>query len=304
MSSPEAGTVQVRRLGVAYIPAALSATVLWSAGNLLASSASLDGPQLAFWRTVCGATLYQIVWRARGGRMRWATIRTAAVGGLGFGLQATFYFSALQLTSVTTAAVIGALQPILMIPISWRALGERVGGRQLLLVVCAVSGAALVVVGSSSTGDDNLVGDVLAVIGTVVGCFYFTGTKTARVTLSTVEYQAAALTVAAMATLPGALMFGNGLTVPTVGQAAWPVLMTIVPGSGHLLMSWAQRHLSVGTTSTIALLVTPISALGSVLVLGETLAPPQFFGIAIVVVALGLFVRGIVDVASPAAAIE
>ena len=88
--------------------AALTATVLWSAGNVLVKASTLPGPQLAFWRTFCGASIYSTVFIARGGRLRLSAFRSSWAGGLGFGLQASLYFTALRMTSLTSAAVIAS----------------------------------------------------------------------------------------------------------------------------------------------------------------------------------------------------
>ena len=91
--------------------------------------------------------------------------------------------------------------------------------------------------------------------------------------------------------LIGALVSGPGLDAPTTGALLAALAMTVVPGTGHLLMSWSQRHLEVSATATIALGVTVMSSLGAVLVYDQTLEPVQLVGMAVVLVALAMFVR-------------
>jgi drug/metabolite transporter (DMT)-like permease len=276
----------------APVAAALAATTLWSAGNLIAVSAGLPGPQLAFWRVLGGALLYQAAFRLRGGRMTLRTFRTAALGGVAFGLSASMFFTALKLTSVASATVIAALQPVMLLPYSTRKMGERVDGRQLLLVLLAVAGTATVVLGASGTsGESSVGGDLLALAGTAVGCAYFVGTKKARETLDALEYQAAALPSGAVVALAGAVLTGPGLVRPSAADLGVAMVMVLVPGTGHLLMSWSQKHLDVNTTATIALDVTVLSSLGAVVVFGQELGAVQVVGMAVVLVALALFVR-------------
>ena len=271
--------------------AAVAATVLWGVGNVLAAASTIPGPQLAFWRTLCGATVYQAVFHARGGRMSAATFRAAALGGLAFGGSASLFFTALKTTTVASASVISALQPVMLLPVSAMLYGERTSGRRLGLVLVTFGGTVLVVLGSSSSGEWSLWGDVLALLGTIVGCLYFVGTKSARETLDTLEYQAAALVVAAGAALPGAVLIGDGFMVPSGGQWFWPLIMTAVPGTGHLLMSWAQRSLTVSFTATVALAVVVVSSLGAALFFDQPLSGLQLVGMAIVLVSLAFFVR-------------
>ncbi len=276
---------------LAPVVVAVGATVLWSVGNLMAAASDLPGPQLAFWRITFGAVLYQVAFRLRGGRMAWRTLRTAMTGGLAFGLSSILFFTALQTTSVASVTIILALQPVLLLPYAVRRLGERVDGARISLMSLAILGTMVTVLAGASSGTHSVLGDVLALAGTLVGCAYFVGTKRARESLGTVEYQAAALTVGAVVALVGALVTGPGLVRPDAGDLTWALLLTIVPGTGHLMMSWAQAHLDVSTTSTITLDVVVLSSLGAVLVFGQSLVPAQVAGMAVVLLALAVYVR-------------
>ena len=281
--------------------AAIGATFLWAGGNVLVRAATVAGPQLAFFRTLIGASVYNGVFIARGGRPTRSTIRTAALGGLGFGLQATLFFTALKTTTVASATVISTLQPVMMLPVSARLYGDRLSRRRLMLTFVAVAGTVLVVVGSTSEGSWSIWGDLLALAGTAMGCCYFIGTKSARATLDTLEYQAAALIVACVVALPGALLLGGGLSVPTWHQLMWPALMTAIPGTGHLLMSWAQRSLSVSFTSTVTLNVLVMTVLGAAVFFDERVSLLQGVGCSVVLVSLGLFVRDSTERMDPVA---
>jgi len=270
---------------------AVGATVLWSVGNLMAAASDLPGPQLAFWRITFGALLYQAVFRFRGGRMSVPTLRTAALGGLAFGLSSILFFTALQTTSVASVTIIIALQPVLILPYAIRYLGEHVDGVRLALMGMAIAGTIVAVLAGSASGSHSVLGDVLALGGTIIGCGYFVGTKRARQTLGTVEYLAAALTVGAVVALAGALLTGPGLIRPDLDDLWWALLLTLIPGTGHLMMSWAQAHLTVTTTSTITLDVVVLSSLAAVVVFGQALELLQVLGMAVVLLALAFYVR-------------
>ncbi len=272
--------------------AALGATVLWSSGNILVREASLPGPQLAFFRVVVGCLIYTAVVVAfRGGRPSLAAIRISALGGVGFGLQAALYFTALKMTTLASAAVIGSLQPVMLLPVSMVLYGERPDRRRIVLVFVAIGGTVLVVLGSSSSGTWSLGGDLLALAGTAIGCCYFVGTKSARQRLGVFEYQSSALLVAAVCALPFALLVGDGLFWPTWSQWVWPFVMTATAGTGHLLMSWAQRTLSVTFTSTVSLNVLVLSVLAGAIILGEPVRPIQIVGMAVVLASLVAYIR-------------
>ncbi len=171
-------------------------------------------------------------------------------------------------------------------------MGERVDATKLFLIALAVSGTVTVVLGASgSSGESSLFGDLLALAGTAVGCGYFVGTKKARATLGALQYQASALPIAAVVALAGALVSGPGLQGPSWRALAAALAMAVVPGFGHLLMSWSQKHLDVSATATIALDITVLSSLGAVVVYDQSLEPVQLLGMAVVLIALALFVR-------------
>lgn len=274
-----------------WVVVLVAATLFWSGGGVVARAAPMGGPQLAFWRSLCAAVIYQAYFVLRGGRIRVGSLRTSLMGGIGFGLSVTALFAAYRTTSFVSVGVIGALQPLMLVPITARAHGHRVGRRGLVLIVVAVAGTALVVAGATGEGSWSLGGDLLALLGVLLGCAYAMGTKEARRTLGAVEYLAAAMTVSAVATLPGSLLLGDGWIWPDGTELLWAVLLVAVGGTGHLLYAYAQRFLPVVTVSTIVLLEVVELAAASVIFFDESLGALQLLGIAVSLVALGLFVR-------------
>ena len=285
------GSARVLEHRLAPLGGAVLATLFWSVGNLMAKASDLPGPQLAFWRVLFGALIYQAIFRVRGGRMSWAALRVAVVGGTAFGLSSALLFTALQTSSVASVTIITALQPVFLLPYAVRRLGERVDAARIALTGLALAGTVVAVLAASSSGSWSLFGDALAFIGMFAGCAYFVGTKHARVRLGAIEYQAAALTVAIAVAFAGAMVTGPGLVTPSVGDLWWALLMAIIPGTGHLVMIWAQKQLPVSTTATIALDVVVLSSIGAALLYGQTLVPMQVAGMALVLVALALYVR-------------
>ena len=283
----------------AAVVAAVAAAMLWGVGNLLVRGAPIDGPQLAFMRVLCGATLYTAVLLARGGRIRWDTLRRAIPGGVGFASSALLFFSAFKMTSLASASVIGSLQPLLLWPITIRTGDERPSITRLSMAAAAVGGTVLVVLGGRNSGHSSMSGDLLAVLGMIAGAGYFLGTKSARKVLSTGEYQSAALLVASVVTLPGALFLGSGWQPVSAGDLAWPVIMTLIPGTGHVLMTWAQSSLSVGFTSTVALLATVVASVGGVIFFDQSLGVVQVLGVVVVLASLAVLLRDTSDPVEP-----
>ena len=255
--------------------AACTATLFWGFGNVIVRGSGIPGPQLALWRTLFGASIYTVIFVAGGGRLTRRTLRIAALGGMGFGLQASLYFTALQETTTASAAVIATLQPVMLAPIAWKLYGDRFDARRVGMMVLAVVGAIVTVAGSTSSGHWSLHGDLLALAATALGCLYFVGTKSAREHLGTIEYQAAGLWIAALATLPGALLLGSGWSLPSAGQ---------------FFMTWSQRSLSVAYTSTVSLNVLVTTTVASAVIFDDSISAIQLLGMGIVLGSLAMFV--------------
>jgi drug/metabolite transporter (DMT)-like permease len=246
---------------------------------------------VAFWRAFGALLLYAAIHRALGGRLGLRSLRVAAPAGLAYGLQVGVFFVAIKATTVANATVISAFQPVLVAVVASRRFGERVDARFAALVGGALVGVTLVVFGSSGTPTWSVRGDLVAVLACVLWAWYFVAVKRARAELGTIELQAASLVTAAAVLLPLALVDAGGLGLPDAGSSFGLLLMVLVPGTGHLLMNWAQAHLRLTMSSTLTLGLPVLSALGAALFLDEPLVALQLIGMAVVLGALGVLIR-------------
>ncbi|OZC76905.1 EamA family transporter [Rhodococcus sp. 06-418-5] len=131
--------------------------VLWSSGFIGAELGTAEAPAhtLLAWRYLAAAALL-IAWcRFRKLTPTWHAIRIHAV----LGLFCQFLYLGATITGIGmgvppgVAALIAALQPLVVAMASSRIFGERVGGRQVLGLVVGIAGVSLVVVGDLSGAD-------------------------------------------------------------------------------------------------------------------------------------------------------
>lgn len=278
----------------------VAASVFWAGGGLIGRGAPMSGPMVAFWRSVLGALLYLAILRLQGRRIGRGDLRTALVGGLGFGLSVVCLFVAYKSTTLISANVIGCLQPLVLGLIDHR--GGRHLGRLLWgATLAAVAGTVLVVVGSAShTGTWSLRGDLFALAGTVANVVYVLGTKQARRTMAPLAYQASMLWVAAGITLPFAWWSTSGRPLPTAGGWWWVLALVAVGGTGHLLFSAAQHHVSVAASSSILLLEVVLVAIGAAIFYGQSITVLQAVGMAVVAASVGVWLARSTDDLDPA----
>ena len=270
-------------------PVLVLAGLLWAAAGLIGRAAPMSGPVLAAWRSVLGAVAYQVVLRTRGRGIGLADLRTAALGGLGFGASVACLFVAYKTTTLISANVIGCLQPMALGLIDHRG-GRRLSAVQWAATLTAVAGTVLVVVGSSAhTGTWSLTGDLFALAGTVANVVYVLGTKRARRTMEALPYQASMLWVAALVTVPLAWISVGGPPI-TVARGWWSIVgLVAIGGSGHLLFSAAQRHVSVAASSAIVLVEVVAVAIGAAVVFDQPISVVQGVGMAVVAGAVGVW---------------
>lgn len=279
-----------RRLGLA---AATGAVVIWGAISVIVKGIDgIGGVGIATYRLVFGAVLLSIVHLANQGRIDRALLRACIPGGVAIAADLLLFFSALRETSVANATVIGALQPVLLLPVGVRLFGERISRSTVVFSVIAVGGTAVVILGASGVPEWSLRGDLLACGALLSWTAYFITSKQARRSLGAIEYFTGITIVAAAIAVPFAAATGTDLS--PAGPRDWGSILVITVfsgGIGHVLLNWSHAHVPLQTVSVLTLLVPVIAIAGAVLFLGETLAVVQLIGIIVVLGALIEVVR-------------
>jgi len=93
---------------MAGVLAAATGVILWGCLVPLAKAADdVNGIVLGFHRLWIGSLAVLGVFYGTGGRLSKAGLRTSFWGGLLFGLDIIFFFSALKLTTVANATIVG-----------------------------------------------------------------------------------------------------------------------------------------------------------------------------------------------------
>ena len=259
--------------------AAVVAMVSWGFGPVLIRLTAMPGLTLAVYRLWLGFLLMVPLWAAARRPLSWRVLRQSLPAGVMFGSNAALFFSAVKLTSVANATLIGALQPALVLLVAGRWFGERVGAREIIWTLVSIAGVALVVGGSAGTPTWSPLGDLLAVGALLTFTGYFLAAKQARARLDTVELMAGAMLVSALVATPVALLSGQALRVPRAADWLWLALFVVVPGTGgHLLMNWAHRWVDVSVSSLLAVGWPVVAAVAALVILGEPLGPLQVVG--------------------------
>ena len=276
--------------------AAVTGSVLtWGCSNVVIKLVSTTGLVACFYRLWFAIPLLWLLpltipsmRRRLHGRWRSA----ALVGGSLFAVHQIFFFNSLKLTSVANVAIIGALQPVLVLLVARPLFAERVTRNALGWSVVAVCGTILVVLGSAGTPHWSPLGDALAVANLFSFTAYFLATKRLRTGVGAAEYLLGVTTVSGLLILVVVLITGQQLSSPRASD--WPLLLflAVFPGSlGHFLTNWAMPRLAAFLISVILLAVPVISTVGAALFLHEPLTVLHVIGGTMVLLAIGIIVH-------------
>ena len=108
--------------------------------------------------------LVAILLLASGRRLYWPVLWRCLPGGLLLCGDIALFFSAVKLTSIADATMIGALQPVLVLFIAKPLFNERVSPVDMAWTALVVVGMAAVVLGQGQAiAHDQVIGDLLAV---------------------------------------------------------------------------------------------------------------------------------------------
>lgn len=275
-----------RRKGMAAV--AVAALGL-SSGSSLVKLAGAPGSVVAFWRLVFGAVIWAVILLATRTPLPWAVIKRLAPVGIVFGFNILLFFSAVKATRVANAEFIGTLTPVIAVPLGAAVLKEHMRWRPLLLGLPALFGVALIVFNAPVRGEHSVKGDLLAVGAVCTWSVFLLATKRVRREVTTSQFMATMTPVAAVVVLPFALATGGIVDLTAKGWAMCLLLGFVTGTMAHGLVVWAQRHVELGTISVIQVSQPALAVGWAWLLLGETVAPIQLAGMAIVLTSLGAF---------------
>jgi drug/metabolite transporter (DMT)-like permease len=291
----------------------LPALIALLAGALAIASSGIfvrlsetDPVATAFWRVALAIPFFA-AWRAWERR---AVAPRAAAGppsgrglllaGAFFAGDLVFWHWALMATSVAAATLESNLTPIFVVLAAWALRGERPTPRFTVALLVALLGVLLIAwpklapavgaaaaTGAPAGSSGSLRGDLFGVVTAVFYAGYLWTVAELRVHRSTATVMLATVIVAAAILLPPALG-GRFLPQTARGWALVLGLALIAQCLGQSLITYALAHLP-RNLSAIGLYVQPVAAAAYAwALLGESLAPVQLAGGAVVIAGITL----------------
>jgi drug/metabolite transporter (DMT)-like permease len=190
-------------------------------------------------------------------RLEWGLL---GASGLFLGLHFASWIGSLGYTSVTSSVVLTSMGPIFVGLGSWIFLRERPGLQMVVGMILAAAGSIVISWGDFGQGRNQLLGDLLALIGAIMIAAYLMIGRKVRGRHSLTAYIGLVYGVA-MVTLIVIVLLGrqpmSGFGLEAFG---WMIALGLVPQLiGHSTLNWALRYLSA-TFVSIVVLSEPIGS--------------------------------------------
>ncbi len=285
-----------RRAGVVAV--AISVCIL-SIGSTLVRESGLPGPVTAFWRLLFGSLLWHIIIFVTGHRtggpkrLTREAWKLTLLPGIGFGINLSFFFTAITKTSIAHAEFIGALTPLIILPFASRKLREKIQPAILALALTAFAGIALILFsGTKNTSSPpTRFGDLLGLGAICTWAYYLLKSRSVRQKISVSQFMAGMTSVATVVIIPVAIWRAGSLAKVadvTPKGILMISIMTITSGIvSHGLIAWAQKTVPISTISIMQVAQPGIATFWAWLILHQGVAPIQVVGMLVVMAAIG-----------------
>lgn len=249
----------------------------------MAQRAGMDTLPIAAWRLVVASLiLVPYAWLTRREEMRGLARRELgllAVSGVFLGLHFAAWIGSLGYTSVASSVVLVSMGPVFVGLGSWLFLRERPGVVLAMGILLAAVGSVVISWGDLGQGEDQLLGDLLALTGGVMVAGYLMIGRQVRGRLTLATYVAVVYGTAMVTLLLIVLVARQPLLGFRAEAYFWVLALALGPQIvGHSTLNWALRYLSA-TFVSIVTLAEPIgSGLLAYLLLGEVVTASTFVG--------------------------
>ena len=271
-------------------------TLVWSVNFVVAKTALRQFSPLmlgALRFTVGGFVILPIYWWKKRDVMTLLnpSWKVVAVGVIGVGLNQLIFLLGLVRTSVAHAAILIAMQPVLILFLSRWVGHEEITRAKLMGLALAIGGVIVLQGRALLGGEGSMLGDLFVVIAAFTFAIYTVAGKEIRgrydgLTMTTLAYVGSAVFLS-----PVTLWLASGFDFSQVGWLGWASVLYIATFPSvvaYLIYYHALRFMPSTKVSRLTYLQPFIATAVAVPVLGEKITPSLVTGGALVLA--GVFV--------------
>jgi probable blue pigment (indigoidine) exporter len=280
--------------------ALILAAACWGIGTVVSKRAVAEIPALTLLPIQLAASLGALVvlmrWRQLPFRDSSASPILGPLGILNPGLAYALSLLGLAHITASLSVTLWAIEPLLILFLAGWLLRERIGPPVVALSLVAAGGMLLVIY--QPGGAASLLGVVLTLAGVACCATYTVGARrwlsTAVSTAQVVAAQQAYALGLAIVLSAVAWLVDGGPQLDAVTPAGWASAIasgTLYYGLAYWLYLSALRDVPASTASASFYLIPVFGVAGGVTLLGESLQPSQWLGVAVVMAAIFLIWR-------------
>ena len=274
----------------------LLSAACWGVGTVMSKNNLLYFPPLILLvvqlMASCAVLWTAVLFSKTPVKWSWATIRVGWIGIMEPGLAYVFGMFGLAQTSATSASLITAIEPIMVLILAWLLLREPIGWRTLGIVGIALTGTLIVSLYGTQGQGQTLLGDALLAASILCAAFHSVMSRQSIRHLPPLHMTAVQHTfglICAICFLPIALIAGEGSQLASIPADAW--LVAILTGVvqyalAFLLYMVALKRMTASHASVYLMAVPLFGITGSALFLGEQLSIIQMLGTVLILFAL------------------
>lgn len=183
--------------------------------------------------------------------------------GLVLAAHFALWITSLSKTSIASSVILVTAHPILVAPISFYFLKEKLSFLNAFGISISVAGVVVLVLGNygfSSFTFDTLEGNILAILGGVAAGIYILGGRIMRKSVSIFSYALVVYAVGTIALFIICLFYNSPIYAPSFNAYGVILLMAIISGIfGHTFYNWSLKYIPASVAS-VALLGEPIGS--------------------------------------------
>jgi len=192
-----------------------------------------------------------------------ATILIMIVIGVILATHFSLWITSLKMTSVASSVILVTAHPVLVAPVSFYFLKEKLSWVNALGIAISLAGVGVLVIGNygfAAFGLDTIEGNILALLGGIAAGLYILGGRKLRKTVSTVSYAFVVYAVGTITLFFICLALSAPVYNLTITDYEIILLMALVSGIfGHTLYNWSLGYIRASVMS-VALLGEPIGS--------------------------------------------
>jgi drug/metabolite transporter (DMT)-like permease len=192
-----------------------------------------------------------------------ATLLIMIVIGVILATHFSLWITSLKMTSVASSVILVTAHPVLVAPVSFYFLKEKLSWVNALGIAISLAGVGVLVIGNygfSAFGLDTIEGNVFALLGGIAAGLYILGGRKLRKTVSTMSYAFVVYAVGTITLFFVCLALSAPVYNLSITDYEIILLMAVVSGIfGHTLYNWSLGYIRASVMS-VALLGEPIGS--------------------------------------------